>query len=120
MWGGEDPASEYTKRSLQAGRYVVSANKEVMAKHGPELLALAGKKGVDILYEGSVGGGIPIIAPLKRDFLANDITAISAIINGTTNYILTRMSREGQDFADAPRQPQSLGYAEADPTNDIE
>ena len=120
LLGGEDPAYEYIKRSLQAGRYVVTANKEVMAKHGPELLALAGKKGVDILYEASVGGGIPIIAPLKRDFLANDITAISAIINGTTNYILTRMSREGQDFAEALRQAQSLGYAEADPTNDVE
>jgi homoserine dehydrogenase len=120
LLGGENPAYEYTKRSLQAGRYVVTANKEVMAKHGPELLALAQKKGVDILYEASVGGGIPIIAPLKRDFLANDITAISAIINGTTNYILTRMSRDGQDFAEALRQAQSLGYAEADPTNDIE
>jgi len=120
LLGGESPAYEYTKRSLQAGRYVVTANKEVMAKHGPELLALARKKGVDILYEGSVGGGIPIIAPLKRDLLANDITAISAIINGTTNYILTRMSREGQDFAEALRQAQSLGYAEADPTNDVE
>jgi len=120
LLGGESPAYEYMKRSLQAGRYVVTANKEVMAKHGPELLALARKKGVDILYEASVGGGIPIIAPLKRDFLANDITAVSAIINGTTNYILTRMSRDGQDFAEALRQAQSLGYAEADPTNDIE
>jgi homoserine dehydrogenase len=120
LLGGENPAYEYMKRSLQAGRYVVTANKEVMAKHGPELLALAQKKGVDILYEASVGGGIPIIAPLKRDFLANDITAISAIINGTTNYILTRMSRDGQDFAEALRQAQSLGYAEADPTNDVE
>ncbi len=120
LLGGENPAYEYIKRSLEAGRYVVTANKEVMAKHGPELLALAQKNGVDILYEASVGGGIPIIAPLKRDLLANDITAVSAIINGTTNYILTRMSREGQDFAAALRQAQSLGYAEADPTNDIE
>ncbi len=120
LLGGENPAYEYIKWSLEMGRYVVTANKEVMAKHGPELLALAQKKGVDILYEASVGGGIPIIAPLKRDLLANDITAISAIINGTTNYILTRMSRDGQDFAEALRQAQSLGYAEADPTNDIE
>ena len=120
LLGGERPAYDFIKEALLSGRYVVTANKEVMAKHGPELLALARKKGVDILYEGSVGGGIPIIAPLKRDLLANDITAISAIINGTTNYILTRMSREGQDFAEALRQAQSLGYAEADPTNDVE
>ena len=120
LLGGENPAYEYTKWSLEMGRYVVTANKEVMAKHGPELLALAQKKGVDILYEASVGGGIPIIAPLKRDLLANDITAISAIINGTTNFILTSMSRQGRDFGEALRQAQSLGYAEADPTNDIE
>ena len=120
LLGGEKPAYEYIKWALEMGRYVVTANKEVMAKHGPELLALARKKGVDILYEASVGGGIPIIASLKRDLLANDITAISAIINGTTNYILTRMSKQGQDFAAALQQAQSLGYAEADPTNDIE
>jgi homoserine dehydrogenase len=120
LLGGEKPAYDYIKWALDMGRYVVTANKEVMAKHGPELLALAQKKGVDILYEASVGGGIPIIAPLKRDLLANDITAVSAIINGTTNYILTSMSQHGRDFAEALRQAQSLGYAEADPTNDIE
>ena len=84
------------------------------------LLALARQRGVDLLYEASVGGGIPIIAPLKRDLLANRITAVSAIINGTTNYILTAMSREGADFADALRRAQELGYAEADPSNDVE
>jgi homoserine dehydrogenase len=120
LLGGETPAYEYIKESLSAGKYVVTANKEVMAKHGSELLALARKKSVDILYEASVGGGIPIIAPLKRDLLANEITAISAIINGTTNYILTRMSREGSDFDEALRQAQVLGYAEADPASDIE
>lgn len=120
LLGGENPAYQYIKWSLEAGRYVVTANKEVMAKHGAELLSLARAKKADIFYEGSVGGGIPIIAPLKRDLLANEITAISAIINGTTNYILTQMSREGRDFADALAQAQALGYAEADPTNDVE
>ena len=120
LMGGEHPAYELIKDSLTRGRYVVTANKEVMAKHGPELLGLAAEKGVDILYEASVGGGIPIISPLKRDLSANEISSIRAIINGTTNYILTRMSRDGLDFAAALAQAQELGYAEADPTDDIE
>jgi homoserine dehydrogenase len=120
MMGAEQPAYDYLKAALQAGRYAVTANKEVMAKHGPTLLALAAEKGVDIMYEASVGGGIPIVSPLKRDLSANDITSVRAIINGTTNYILTRMSREGMDFQEALKQAQSLGYAEPDPTNDIE
>lgn len=118
--GGESPAYEYLRAALEASKYVVTANKEVMAKHGADLLAIAQRRGVDILYEASVGGGIPIITPLKRDLLANDITSITAIINGTTNYILTRMSKEGWDFADALAKAQALGYAEPDPTNDIE
>ena len=118
--GGEHPAYEYQRRALEAGKYVVTANKEVIAKHGAELSALALQHGIDILYEASVGGGIPIIAPLKRDLLSNEITAISAIINGTTNYILTSMSREGSDFEPALRRAQELGYAEANPANDIE
>ena len=120
LLGGETPAYDYIGRSLEAGRYVVTANKEVMAKHGAGLLSLAQKKSVDVLYEASVGGGIPIIAPLKRDLLANEITAVSAIINGTTNYILSSMSKEGRDFAEALQSAQALGYAEADPTNDVE
>lgn len=118
--GGEDPAHDFIKRAIALKRFIVTGNKEVMAKHGAELLASATGAGVDILYEASVGGGIPIISPLKRDLSANDITSIRAIINGTTNYILTRMSREGADFSDALGQAQDLGYAEADPTNDIE
>jgi homoserine dehydrogenase len=118
--GGERPAYALLKRALESGRYVVTANKEVMAKHGPELLAIARRKGVDILYEASVGGGIPLIAPLKRDLLANELTGIKAIINGTTNYILTRMAREGTDYAVALKAAQDLGYAEPDPTNDVE
>jgi len=120
VMGGEQPAFDFMRRSLEAGRYVVTASKEVMAKRGPELLSLAAKQGTDILYEASVGGGIPIISPLKRDLSANDITSIRAIINGTTNYILTRMSREKMDFAEALKEAQDLGYAEPDPTNDIE
>ena len=120
VMGGEHPAYEYIKGALASGRHVVTANKEVMAKHGPELLALARRKGVDILYEASVGGGIPLIGPLKRDLLANELTSITAIINGTTNYILTRMAREGCDYAEALAGAQALGYAEADPRNDVE
>src|SRR3972149_4383419 len=118
--GGEPPAHEYIKESLARGRYVVTANKEVMAKHGQELLELAHRMGVDILYEASVGGGIPIVSPLKRDLSANEIASLRAIINGTTNYILTRMSREGLEFHSALRQAQELGYAEPDPANDIQ
>lgn len=120
LLGVEQPAVDWMSRALHNGKYVVTANKEVMAKHGPQLLALAREHGVDLLYEASVGGGIPIIAPLKRDLLSNDISAVSAIINGTTNYILTAMSREGADFGDALKRAQDLGYAEPDPTNDIE
>ncbi len=118
--GVEQAAFEHISRALMAGKYVVTANKEVMAKHGPRLLALARANNVDLLFEASVGGGIPIIAPLRRDLLANRILGISAIINGTTNYILTAMSREGAGFAETLRRAQELGYAEPDPANDVE
>lgn len=120
VMGGEQPASEYIERSLTAGRRVVTANKEVMAKHGARLLAMAAETGGDILYEASVGGGIPIVSPLKRDLSANEIGSLRAIINGTTNFILTLMSLGGNDFASALRQAQELGYAEPEPANDIE
>ncbi|MGQ9573003.1 MAG: homoserine dehydrogenase [Dehalococcoidia bacterium] len=120
LLGGERPAYDFIKEALSSGRYVVTANKEVMAKHGRELLALAHERGVDILFEASVGSGTPVIAPLRRDLWANEITSIRAIINGTTNYILTRMSKEGLDFEEALRQAQALGYAEAEPSNDLE
>jgi homoserine dehydrogenase len=120
VMGGEDPAYGLIRQSLKERRFVVTANKEVMAKHGPALLAAATQAGTDVLYEASVGGGIPIISPLKRDLSANDISSLRAIINGTTNYILTRMSREGLDLREALKQAQALGYAEADPANDIE
>jgi homoserine dehydrogenase len=118
--GGEKPAYEYIKKSLQNGKHVVTANKEVIAKHGTELRSLARDNGVSLYYEASVGGGIPIIAPLERDLKANSIRSIYAIINGTTNYILTRMSHEGIEFSRALKQAQELGYAEANPNNDIE
>ena len=120
LLGVEQPAVDWMKQALRNGKHVVTANKEVMAKHGPQLLALARENGVDLLFEASVGGGIPIIAPLRRDLLANDVSAVSAIINGTTNYILTAMTREGADFADALKRAQDLGYAEPDPANDVE
>lgn len=118
--GGESPALEYIQKSIKRGKHVVTANKEVIAKHGPELLALAREHSVELRYEASVGGGIPLISPFQEDLAVNRISAIQAIINGTTNYILTRMANEGIDFPVALRQAQELGYAEANPENDIE
>ncbi|MFP3975917.1 MAG: homoserine dehydrogenase [Dehalococcoidia bacterium] len=118
--GGETPAHGFIKEAIQCGKHVVTANKEVIAKHGVELLAMANEHGVGLLYEASVGGGIPLISPLKRNLQADKISAIHAIINGTTNYILTRMEEGGLEFSTALKEAQSLGYAEADPTNDIE
>jgi len=118
--GGENPARSFIARALEGGKSVVTANKEVMAKHGPELLALANEHRVALRYEASVGGGIPLISPLQRDLAANSFSSIHAIINGTTNYILSKMSEEGTDFSVALKQAQELGYAEADPTNDVE
>lgn len=120
VMGGEEPAATYIRRALAAGKHVVTANKEVMAKHGPALLRLAHQRQVHLLFEASVGGGIPLIGPLQRDLLANDITSLRAIINGTTNYILTRMARDGVDYQAALREAQAKGYAEPDPTNDVE
>jgi homoserine dehydrogenase len=118
--GGEKPALDYLKKAISSGKHVVTSNKEVIAKHGIELLALAHQHGVGLQYEASVGGGIPLIAPFKHDLVANNISAIYAIINGTTNYILTMMAKEGMDFAAALKKAQELGYAEAKPENDIE
>jgi homoserine dehydrogenase len=118
--GGEEPAHSYIKRAIETGKHVVTANKEVMAKHGPELVAAAAEAGVDVAYEASVGGGIPVIGPFKLDLLANDISQVTAIINGTTNYIITRMSQAGLDFATALQEAQQAGFAEPDPRNDVE
>jgi homoserine dehydrogenase len=118
--GGEHPAVDYIKEALLGGKHVVTANKEVIAKHGAELQAMAKDKGLALQFEASVGGGIPLLLPLQHGLLANEISTIYAIINGTTNYILTRMSQEGMGFGEALKKAQELGYAEADPTNDIE
>jgi homoserine dehydrogenase len=120
VMGSEEPAGSYIRRAMQAGKQVVTANKELVAKRGPELLALAAEKNVDFHYEASVGGGIPLIAPFKQDLVANRIQRVKAIINGTTNYILTQMTEEGVEFGEALGEAQRLGYAEADPANDVE
>lgn len=120
LMGGEEPAADCIEAALSAGKSVVTANKEVMAKHGPRLLALADAHNVELRYEASVGGGIPIIGVLQRDLQANEVSSIRAIINGTTNYMITAMSQDGASYADALATAQRLGYAEADPTNDVD
>ncbi len=120
LMGGEEPAAGYIRTALERGKDVVTANKEVMAKMGPSLLAAAEGSGRSLLFEGAVGGGIPIIGPLMKDLLANRIHSVHAIINGTTNFILSNMEDQGMDGAVALKLAQELGYAEADPTNDVE
>src|ERR1700686_4578076 len=118
--GGDEPAQTFILQAIERGKHVVTANKEVMAKHGPTILAAAAERGVSVAYEASVGGGIPLIGPFQLDLAANDITSVVGIVNGTTNYILTRMTESGATFAEALREAQDLGYAEPDPTNDVE
>ena len=120
MMGGSHPAYDFTLACLKAGKSVVTSNKEVVANFGTELLAVAKENGVSYLFEASVGGGIPIIRPLREDLSSNNVTAISGILNGTTNYILTRMDKEGASFADVLKDAQRLGYAEANPAADVE
>ncbi|MBR2952011.1 MAG: homoserine dehydrogenase [Clostridia bacterium] len=118
--GGSHPAYEFTCQAFDAGKHVVTSNKEVVATFGDELLARAAKNGVRYLFEASVGGGVPIIKPLQTDLAANDILEISGIMNGTTNYILTRMFGAGISFAEALGEAKAKGYAEADPTADVD
>ncbi|PRX30394.1 homoserine dehydrogenase [Orenia metallireducens] len=118
--GGVNPAKDFVLRSLESGRSVISANKELIAKHGEEILATADENSVDFYFEASVGGGIPIISPLKESLAGNKITKVMGIVNGTTNYILTKMDQEGAEFDQVLKKAQELGYAEADPTSDIE
>lgn len=120
LLGGDEPARTYIERALRAGRHVVTANKGVIAKHGPQLHEIAREHGVQLLFDAAVGGGIPVISPITRDLLANDLTAITAIINGTTNYMLTEMSRTAVSYAEVLGEAQRLGYAEPDPTADVE
>ena len=118
--GGATVAYEYTKRALLAGKSVVTSNKELVATRGHELLEIAKRKNVNYLFEASVGGGIPIIRPITQCLTANELDEIYGILNGTTNYILTRMITDGAPFAEILKDAQRLGYAEADPTADIE
>lgn len=120
VMGGVDPARRLISEALQRRKPVVTANKEVIARHGAELLGLAERYDTGLYYEASVAGGIPIVRPLKACLAANRIQSISGIINGTTNYMLTRMSSEGSDFEDVLREAQRLGYAEADPSSDVD
>ena len=120
VMGGAEPAADYFRRAIASGKHIVTANKEVMAKDGAELMALARAKRVSLLFEASVGGGIPIVGCLTNELAANDVYSIRTIINGTTNYILSRMAHQRTDFSQALAEAQGLGYAEADPTNDVE
>ena len=120
VMGGIEPARTYIKAALEKGKHVVTANKDLMAMHGHELLELAGEHHCDLLFEAAVAGGIPIIRPLKQCLAGNHITEIMGIINGTTNFILTKMKEDGMDFGEALQLATDLGYAEADPTADIE
>lgn len=118
--GGLEPAKTYIMDALHAGKHVVSANKDLIAVHGNELLQAAEEKKVDFLFEAAVAGGIPIIRPLKQCLAGNHMTEVMGIVNGTTNFILTKMTQEGMEFKDALALATELGYAEADPTADIE
>ena len=118
--GGLNPAYDYSKKALEAGKYVITSNKELVAAHGKELIGLAHAKGVKYFYEASVGGGIPIIRPLNQCLSGEDVSEICGIFNGTTNYILTEMGKGGKTFENALADAQAKGYAELDPTDDIE
>ncbi len=120
VMGGATFAYDYTKRLLLAGKHVVTSNKELVATKGTELLAIAKEKNVNYLFEASVGGGIPIIRPLYSCLAANEINRITGILNGTTNYILTKMFREGSDFETALKEAQEKGYAERNPSADVD
>lgn len=120
VMGGMEPAKTIILEALRAGKNVVSANKDLIAEEGRILLDTAQENGKDFLFEAAVAGGIPIIRPLKQCLAANEISDVLGIVNGTTNYILTKMFEDGMEFEDALRQAQELGYAEADPTADVE
>ncbi|MFV0414647.1 MAG: homoserine dehydrogenase [Oscillospiraceae bacterium] len=119
--GGTKPAYEYVTRALQSGRSVVTSNKEMVARYGAELLALAKQQGVCFLFEASVGGGTPIITPMRQCLAANRISSVKGIVNGTTNFMLTRMEHGGKTFDEALKEAQGLGYAETiDPSSDVD
>ena len=118
--GGINPAYDFSKKALLAGKSVCTSNKELVANHGPELISIAMEKHCNYLFEASVGGGIPIIRPLNYSLTAEKIDSITGILNGTTNYILTKMDKEGADFEDVLKEAQEKGYAERNPEADVE
>lgn len=118
--GGIDPALDLVERALEAGKSVVTANKELIAKHGGRLLRMAFERGIDLHFEAAVGGGIPLVQPLKHQLAGNDVVRLMGILNGTTNYILTQIAERGVSFEEALSHAQAFGFAEADPTNDVE
>ncbi|HEX7666617.1 MAG TPA: homoserine dehydrogenase [Polyangiaceae bacterium] len=119
VMGGVDPAKTYVDRAIAAGKSVVTANKMLLALHGPEIVAHAAKVGVDLAFEGAVGGGIPVIRTLRESLASDQIAELSGIVNGTCNFVLTRMRQDGLSFTAAVKEAQQLGYAEADPTLDV-
>lgn len=120
VMGGIDPARKLILTALKNGKSVVTANKALLAAHGAELFAAADKAGVDLYYEAAVAGAIPIIRPMRESLVGDQITRVMGIVNGTTNYILTKMDEEGRPFDEVLKEAQKLGYAEADPTADVE
>lgn len=120
VMGGVEPAYTFTKKALLAGKSVCTSNKELVARHGAELLQIAREKNINYLFEASCGGGIPIIRPLNSSLTADEIDEITGILNGTTNYILTEMFEKGADFADVLKDAQDKGYAERNPEADVE
>ena len=118
--GGIDPAFDLIKKAIENGKHIVTANKELLAKHGEELFNFAEEHNKVILYEAAIAGGIPLIMPVKTILAGNKINKIEAILNGTTNYILTKMDMQGASYDDVLKEAQKLGYAEADPTGDVE
>lgn len=118
--GGYEPAKRFVLKAIENGKHVVTANKALLALHGDEIYPAAARKGVEVLFEAAVGGGIPVISAIRGNMAANNFSTVFGILNGTCNYILTRMTKEGIDFADVLKKAQELGYAEADPTFDIE
>ena len=120
VMGGINPARELLLAAIESGKSVITANKALLAQHGAELFEAAHKKGVDLYYEAAVGGAIPILRPLRESLVGDHVKRIMGIVNGTTNYILTKMDEEGSDFSTVLKEAQKLGYAEADPTADVE
>lgn len=120
LMGGEEPAGEMVQLALEHGKHVVTANKELIAKHGSRLIGGAKERGLDLHFEAAVGGGIPVVQPLKHQLAGNDVIKMMGILNGTTNFILSKMVDEGADFAEVLAEAQRLGYAEADPSADVD